>query len=425
MPVNMVFIDNVTVIPADWLNNVNAFVNSGAGAGTVTNVLFTAANGFSASIATSTTTPNITLSCTIAGILKGNGTGLSTASPDVDYLAPPTGTAIVKANNGGALAAAVPGADFIPGTAALLTGLLKSTQGTGAISIATNADLPAMSATVGGAVPTPPNNILFFLRGDGTWAIPPGGGGGGGVSSVTGNNLNGFIVAVANPTTTPSITVSFAAGSGLVKMSGGVASAANAGSDYSAGTSALGTGIVKSTTGTGALTIAVAGDFPTLNQNTTGTAAGLSATLAVASGGTGVTTSTGTGDTVRATSPALVTPTADGFAVGYKIIPQVSQSAAYTLVLGDSGKHIYHPSADVTPRVWTIPANASVAYPIGTELTFINDNSAGVITIAIASDTLRWAGPGTVGSRTLAANGIAVAVKVTATSWIINGTGLT
>ena len=48
--------------------------------------------------------------------------------------------------------------------------------------------------------------------------------------------------------------------------------------------------------------------FPTLNQNTTGTAAGLSATLAVASGGTGVTTSTGTGSTVLSNSPTLVTP---------------------------------------------------------------------------------------------------------------------
>jgi hypothetical protein len=37
----------------------------------------------------------------------------------------------------------------------------------------------------------------------------------------------------------------------------------------------------------------VAGDVPTLNQNTTGTAAGLSATLAVGSGGTGATTLTG------------------------------------------------------------------------------------------------------------------------------------
>jgi len=39
----------------------------------------------------------------------------------------------------------------------------------------------------------------------------------------------------------------------------------------------LGTGIVKNTTTTGALTVASAGDFPTLNQNTTGTAAALAA----------------------------------------------------------------------------------------------------------------------------------------------------
>jgi hypothetical protein len=52
----------------------------------------------------------------------------------------------------------------------------------------------------------------------------------------------------------------------------------------------LGTGIVKNTTTTGVLSIAVAGDFPTLNQNTSGTAAGLSATLVATSGGTGQST---------------------------------------------------------------------------------------------------------------------------------------
>jgi hypothetical protein len=49
--------------------------------------------------------------------------------------------------------------------------------------------------------------------------------------------------------------------------------------------------------------------FPTLNQNTTGTAAGLSATLAVGSGGTGVTTSTGSGSVVLSSSPSLTNPT--------------------------------------------------------------------------------------------------------------------
>jgi hypothetical protein len=45
--------------------------------------------------------------------------------------------------------------------------------------------------------------------------------------------------------------------------------------------------------------------FPTLNQNTSGTAAGLSATLAVGSGGTGVTSSTGSGNNVLSASPTL------------------------------------------------------------------------------------------------------------------------
>ena len=47
---------------------------------------------------------------------------------------------------------------------------------------------------------------------------------------------------------------------------------------------------------------------PTYGFNISGTAAGLSATLAVTSGGTGVITSTGSGANVLSTSPALVTP---------------------------------------------------------------------------------------------------------------------
>jgi hypothetical protein len=105
--------------------------------------------------------------------------------------------------------------------------------------------------------------------------------------------------------------------------------------------------------------------------------------------------------------------------------PQNSQSAAYTLVLDDAGKQLLHPSADTTARTWTIPANAAVAFPIGTVVTFVNQNAAGVITIAITTNTMRLAGPGTTGSRTLAANGIATAIKITATEWIISGTGLT
>jgi hypothetical protein len=83
--------------------------------------------------------------------------------------------------------------------------------------------------------------------------------------------------------------------------------------------SGLATGILKNTTTTGAPSIAVAADFPTLNQNTSGTAAGLSATLAVASGGTGQTSSTGSGAVVLANTPTLITPNS-GAATGTSLV---------------------------------------------------------------------------------------------------------
>jgi hypothetical protein len=187
----------------------------------------------------------------------------------------------------------------------------------------------------------------------------------------------------------------------------------------------------------------------------------LAGTLAVANGGTGITSfgtgvatflgtpssanlaaavtdETGSGSLVFATSPTLVTPalgtpasgnlgscTADGTtSVGFRSIPQNSQSANYTLVLADSGKHIFHPVADNNARTFTIPANSSVAFPIGTALTFINMAVANV-TIAITTDTLTLSPAGTSGSRTLATNGSATCVKITSTQWLISGSGLT
>lgn len=113
------------------------------------------------------------------------------------------------------------------------------------------------------------------------------------------------------------------------------------------------------------------------------------------------------------------------FVNGVAGAPQNSQSAAYQLVLADAGRSIYHPSADVTARIWTIPANVTVAFPIGTMVGFDNDTGAGIITIAITTDTLVFAPSGGTGSRALAAGGQATARKVTATRWMISGVGLT
>lgn len=107
--------------------------------------------------------------------------------------------------------------------------------------------------------------------------------GGGTVSDVSVVTANGFAGTVSNPTSTPAITITTSV-TGLLKGNGSTMSAATSGTDYSAGTSALGTGILKSTTTTGALTIAVAGDFPTLNQNTTGSAATLTTSRSIHGG---------------------------------------------------------------------------------------------------------------------------------------------
>jgi hypothetical protein len=125
------------------------------------------------------------------------------------------------------------------------------------------------------------------------------------------------------------------------------------------------------------------------------------------------------------TSGTLSNCTVDGTnSVGYLNIPINSQSAAYTLVLADAGKAILHPSTDANARTFTIPANGSVAYPIGTALTFINMTSQ-VVTIAITTDTMYLSSAGTTGSRSLAQYGSATAIKMTSTTWLISGSGLT
>ena len=136
---------------------------------------------------------------------------------------------------------------------------------------------------------------------------------------------------------------------------------------------------------------------------------------------------------VTLTAPALGTPasgnlsscTADGTdAVGFKNIPISSKSANYTTVLADSGKVIFHPSTDANARTFTIDSNANVAYPLGTALTFINMTS-NVANIAITTDTMYLSSAGTTGTRSLAQYGSATCIKITSTSWLISGSGLT
>jgi len=198
--------------------------------------------------------------------------------------------------------------------------------------------------------------------------------------------------------------------------------------------------LAKRAIGTAGQALIVSGGLPTWASITTlgtiGTGVWQGTTISAVYGGTGQTSYT-VGDLLYASSTTALSKLAVGTAGqvltmvsgspawAQPSIPQRSVSTDTTFALTDGGGHVYHPSADTTARTWTIPANASVAFPIGAAILIINDSSAGDLTIAITSDTLVQAGTGSTGSRTLAANGEATLLKIGTTRWRISGTGLT
>lgn len=155
-------------------------------------------------------------------------------------------------------------------------------------------------------------------------------------------------------------------------------------------------------------------------------------TLSIAKGGTGATTAgaalTALGAAASGANTDItaldqdVTVTATGTiaadTIGYRGLPQNSQTASYTLALADAGKHI-----SITTGGVVIPANSSIAFPVGTAIVVFN-NSGSNQTISITTDTLRQAGTANTGSRTLAQYGLATCVKVASTTWVISGAGV-
>lgn len=117
-------------------DNTSSWVYLGSGGGTVTSVSVASANGFAGTVATSTTTPAITVSTSITGILKGNGTAVSGASSGTDYAPATSGSSILKGNGSGGFSNAASGTDYAPATSG--SSILKG-NGSGGFSNATSA----------------------------------------------------------------------------------------------------------------------------------------------------------------------------------------------------------------------------------------------------------------------------------------------
>lgn len=108
-------------------------------------------------------------------------------------------------------------------------------------------------------------------------------------------------------------------------------------------------------------------------------------------------------------------------AVGYKGLPQNQRTSAYTLTLSDMGKHVYTTAGAFAV---TVPANSTTAFPVGTAITIINEDSVKTITPA-GGVTLVLAGIGSTGTRTLAIGAVATLIKVQTGRWYISGVGIT
>jgi hypothetical protein len=137
--------------------------------------------------------------------------------------------------------------------------------------------------------------------------------------------------------------------------------------------------------------------------------------------GTMVPTQAGALYRVTTADPIVVGTTTVAFEVAGGTQDRVinSQASNYTFTLADRGKVVYMPFAGT--GTYTIPANSSVAFPIGSVLRAYNA-APNAVTIAITTDSLQLEGSALVGSRQLAQNRLATFTKQTATTWIVEMT---
>ena len=110
--------------------------------------------------------------------------------------------------------------------------------------------------------------------------------------------------------------------------------------------------------------------------------------------------------------------------VGYRYLPQENRSSDFTLELSHMGKHIYN---TVNGQIeLTIPTNASVPFPIGTEIKLVNDSTASMLITRENTDTMVLVAEGQGYTNEdivfwLPSDGLATLLKVSTNKWILSG----
>lgn len=217
-----------------WVNTT-----LGGGSGTVTSVSVVTANGFAGTVANATTTPAITLTTSITGLIKGNGTSLSAAVAGTDFQNPIT---------------------------------LTTTGSSGAATFISNTlNVPNYTLSGLGGVPTTRtltiNGTSFDLSADRSWTI----------SAIT--SLNGLTAATQTFANDTNVTITSATSTHTIGWSGQL-SIARGGTGQSTSTAAfdalnpmttLGDMIYE---GTGPTAVRLAGNTTTTKQFLTQTGTG-------------------------------------------------------------------------------------------------------------------------------------------------------
>ena len=119
-----------------WNGSTWIDLSSVGGGGSVTTVSVVSANGFAGTVANASTTPAITISTTVTGLLKGNGTAISAATAGTDYAVATNGTngQVLTSNGSGGFGTPLAATITIAGTAVSLGGAITLDTITGLAS---------------------------------------------------------------------------------------------------------------------------------------------------------------------------------------------------------------------------------------------------------------------------------------------------